>query len=102
MLIVLLAATANRTLRKGIKSYNKETLAQQVSSDIPSTYVVYLRTLSSPETHRELVPSHNLREVNRNVEVHQAKLSSKYNQKGGMHPFVRMFVNTASNAWSLV
>lgn len=30
MLIVLLAATANRTLRKGIKSYNKETLAQQV------------------------------------------------------------------------
>ena len=30
MLIVLLAATANRTLRKGIKSYNKETVAQQV------------------------------------------------------------------------
>ncbi|CAM9510084.1 unnamed protein product [Ectocarpus sp. 6 AP-2014] len=28
MLIVLLAATANRTLRKGIKSYNKETEAQ--------------------------------------------------------------------------
>lgn len=30
MLIVLLAATANRTLRKGIKNYNKETLAKQV------------------------------------------------------------------------
>ena len=30
MLIVLLAATANRTLRKGIKSFNKETLAKQV------------------------------------------------------------------------
>lgn len=30
MLIVLLAATANRTLRKGIKTYNKETEAQQV------------------------------------------------------------------------
>lgn len=30
MLIVLLAATANRTLRKGIRSFNKETQAQQV------------------------------------------------------------------------
>lgn len=30
MLIVLLVATANRTLRKGIKSYNKETVAKQV------------------------------------------------------------------------
>lgn len=31
MLIILLVATANRTLRKGIKSFNKETAALQVS-----------------------------------------------------------------------
>lgn len=30
MLIVLLVATAHRTLQKGIKSYNKETAAMQV------------------------------------------------------------------------
>lgn len=39
MLIVLLAATANRTLRKGIKSYNKETVAKEVRS-------LYLELLS--------------------------------------------------------
>lgn len=33
MLIVLLVATANRTLRKGIKSYNKETVAKQVEAE---------------------------------------------------------------------
>lgn len=39
MLIVLLAATANRTLRKGIKSYNKETAAKQVGrSEGPTKY----------------------------------------------------------------
>lgn len=31
MLIILLVATANRTLRKGIKSFNKETAALQVN-----------------------------------------------------------------------
>lgn len=34
MLIVLLVATANRTLRKGIKSYQKETQAMQVGRTV--------------------------------------------------------------------